>query len=57
MTALLNHGAGDIMEIAPAGGGETRLLPFTRQVAPQIDFEAGRIVVVPPAEIEGEPGD
>jgi 16S rRNA processing protein RimM len=53
VTALLNHGAGDIMEITP-GGGETRLLPFTRQVAPQIDFAAGRIVVVPPLEIEGE---
>jgi 16S rRNA processing protein RimM len=57
VTALLNHGAGDIMEIAPADGGETRLLPFTRQVAPEIDFAAGRIVIVPPAEIEGEPGD
>jgi 16S rRNA processing protein RimM len=54
VTGMLNHGAGDIMEIAPAAGGDTLLLPFTRQVAPEIDFAAGRIVVVPPPEIEGE---
>ena len=54
VTAILNHGAGDILEIAPPQGGETRLLPFTRSVAPEIDFEARRIVVIPPAEIEGE---
>jgi 16S rRNA processing protein RimM len=54
VTAILNHGAGDIMEIAPADGGETRLLPFTRAVAPEIDFAARRIVIVAPAEIEGE---
>jgi len=53
VTAVLNHGAGDILEIARADGGET-LLPFTRQVAPEIDFAAGRIVVRPPPEIEGE---
>ena len=52
VTALLNHGAGDILEIAPAGGGETRLLPFTQAVAPEIDFAAGRIVIVPPPEID-----
>jgi 16S rRNA processing protein RimM len=55
VAALVNHGAGDILEIAPAAGGETRLLPFTRAVAPEIDFAAGRIVIVPPDEIEGEP--
>jgi 16S rRNA processing protein RimM len=54
VTAVLNHGAGDILEISPAEGGETRLLPFTRAAAPEIDFEGRRIVVIPPAEIEGE---
>jgi 16S rRNA processing protein RimM len=54
VTAILNHGAGDILEIAPPDGGETLLLPFTRAVAPEIDFAGRRIVVVPPAEIEGE---
>jgi 16S rRNA processing protein RimM len=50
-----NYGAGDILEIAPEGGGETLLMPFTRAVAPTIDFEAGRIVIERPAEIAGEP--
>jgi 16S rRNA processing protein RimM len=55
VVALMNHGAGDILEIAPAEGGETLLLPFTRRVAPTIDFEAGRIVISPPREVEDEP--
>ncbi|MDE3176427.1 MAG: 16S rRNA processing protein RimM [Pseudomonadota bacterium] len=54
VTAVLNHGAGDILEITPAEG-EARLLPFTRQTAPEIDFSARRIVIAPPDEIEGEP--
>ncbi len=53
VVAVLNHGAGDILEIA-AEGGETLLLPFTKAVAPEIDFAARRIVVAPPSEIEGE---
>ena len=55
VTAVLNHGAGDILEIAPAAGGDTLLLPFTKQAAPEIDFSARRIVIAPPAEVEGEP--
>ena len=37
-----------------AGGGETLLLPFTKRVAPTIDFDAGRIVIEPPREVEDE---
>ena len=51
---LMNHGAGDVLEIAPAGGGETLLLPFTKSVAPRIDFADGRIVIEPPREVGGE---
>lgn len=50
---ILNYGAGDILEI-DVGGGATRLLPFTRAVAPTIDMRGGRVVVAPPDEIEGE---
>ena len=53
-TGLRNYGAGDILEIAPAAGGETLLLPFSKAVAPEIDFAGGRIVVAPPREIDGE---
>lgn len=51
---VLNFGAGDILEIAPAAGGETILLPFTRAAVPELDFPGGRIIVVPPREIEEE---
>ena len=54
VVSLMNHGAGDVLEIAPVGGGETLLLPFTKGVAPRIDFDAGRIVIEPPREVEGE---
>jgi len=54
VVALLNCGGGDILEIAPAGGGETLLLPFSRQVAPMIDFDARRIVIEHPHEIEDD---
>ncbi len=55
VAAVFNHGAGDILEIAPTGGGTTLLLAFTRAAAPEIDFGSGRIVVIPPAEIEARP--
>ena len=54
VVSLINHGAGDVLEIAPVGGGETLLLPFTKGVAPRIDFDDGRIVIEPPREVEGD---
>ncbi|RBP16526.1 16S rRNA processing protein RimM [Roseiarcus fermentans] len=50
VVAVSNYGAGDILEIAPGGGGESLLVPFTRAVVPEIDFAAGRMVVAPPAD-------
>ena len=51
--AVLNHGAGDLLEIEPAGSGTRSLLvPFTRAAVPEVDVSAGRLVVDPPAEIE-----
>ncbi len=55
VVAVSNFGAGDILEVAPEGGGETLLLPFTRAVAVEIDFAGGRIVIEPPREVEGGP--
>lgn len=54
VTAIRNFGAGDILEIEPPEGGETALFPFVRKVAPTIDIAAGRIVIEPPNEVEGE---
>ena len=52
--AVQNFGAGDILEIAPPKG-PSLLVPFTKESVPAIDIAAGRLVVVPPIEVEIEP--
>jgi len=47
VTAILNFGAGDLVEIRPEGGGEPLMVPFTDTSVPEIDIAAGRMVVVP----------
>jgi len=54
VVSLTNHGAGDVLEIAPVSGGETLLLPFTKEVAPLVDFDSGRIVIERPREVDGD---
>ena len=51
VTAVLNFGAGDILEIKPASG-EPLLVPFTDTTVPDIDMQARRMVVVPPPTVE-----
>lgn len=51
VVAVNNYGASDIVEIAPAGGGDTLLLTFTEANVPEVDIEGGRLVVVPPEEL------
>jgi 16S rRNA processing protein RimM len=55
--AIHDFGAGDLLEIGPAGGGETLLLPFTAAVVAKVDIAAGRIVLDPPAEVEADSTD
>jgi 16S rRNA processing protein RimM len=55
--AAHNFGAGDLLEIEPAAGGLTRMLPFNEKVVPIVDIAAGRIVVAPPDEISAKPDD
>ena len=45
--AVLDHGAGDFLEIARPGAADL-LLPFTRAAVPTIDLPARRIVADPP---------
>jgi len=52
VVAVHNFGAGDIIEIAPEDGGPTLLVAFTEAAVPEVDIEAGRIVVIPPEELE-----
>jgi len=46
--AVLNHGAGDLLEIHGPGLKATVLLSFTQQAVPTVDLAAGRIVADPP---------
>jgi 16S rRNA processing protein RimM len=48
--AVHNFGAGDLLEIAPTGGGATLMLPFTQQVVPMVDIAGRRMQVVLPPE-------
>jgi 16S rRNA processing protein RimM len=45
--AVLDHGAGDILEIARPGASDL-LLPFTRAAVPTVDLGARRLVADPP---------
>ncbi len=45
--AILNHGAGDLLEVARPGGA-TVLIPFTVAAVPLVDIAARRIVADPP---------
>lgn len=53
VVAVHNHGGGDMIEIAPAEGGPTLLLPFTKTAVPVIDIANGKLVVDPPDEVSG----
>jgi len=54
--AVQNFGADDMLEIAPAGGGHSWYLPFTRDAVPEIDVAGGRVRIVRPVEVgEREP--
>jgi 16S rRNA processing protein RimM len=52
VTAVHNFGAGDIIEIMPAGGGAPLLLPFNDATVPKVELKTRRIVVVPPPQSE-----
>lgn len=45
---VVDHGAGDLLELSVPGRAETVLLPFTREAVPTVDLTAGRIVADPP---------
>ncbi len=47
---VLNHGAGDLLEISGTGPGQVLLLPFTKLNVPTVDLNAGRIIADPPEE-------
>ncbi len=52
--AVVNFGAGDLVEVSRAGLPSSELIPFTKANVPTIDFSVGRITIVPPVMV-GEP--
>lgn len=55
--SVQDFGAGDILEIDPALGGQTWYLGFTREAVPTVDIAGGKLTVVRPSEIEVRPED
>jgi 16S rRNA processing protein RimM len=51
VVAVQNFGAGDLLEVRPATGGATVLVPFTKEIVPDIDREAGWLLMLPPEGI------
>ena len=51
---LRNH-AGDLIEIKPATGGDTLLVPFTDATVPDIDIASRRLTLVLPEGLLDEP--
>jgi 16S rRNA processing protein RimM len=47
VVAVHDFGAGDIVEVLPAGGGTSMMLPFTAAFVPSVDLANRRIVVAP----------
>ncbi len=54
--SVQNFGASDMLEIAPAAGGPTWYLPFTRDAVPELHLVEGWLLAVRPTEVgEREP--
>ena len=46
---VVDHGAGDLLEITPLMSAETIFLPFTQAAVPTVELKSGKIVADPPA--------
>lgn len=57
IAAVLNHGAGDLLEIRGKGLGNGVLIPFTEAVVPTVDLTNGRVIVDPPEGLLDDPKD
>ena len=56
--SVQNFGADDMLEIAPATGGPTWYLPFTKDAVPDLHIADGWLLAVKPTEIgEREPDE
>jgi 16S rRNA processing protein RimM len=51
IVGIHDFGAGDLLELRPAGAGETVLMRFTEATVPVVDIAGGRIVIDPPPDL------
>lgn len=51
VSAVLNHGASDLLEIRRPGQRRTTLVPFTHDFVPTVDLTAGRIILDAPDDL------
>jgi 16S rRNA processing protein RimM len=54
---VMDHGAGDLLEIAVPALSETILLPFTKSAVPTVDLASGRVIADPPAGLFPDASD
>lgn len=54
IAAVLNYGAGDLLEISRPGIKETDVVPFNNACVPHVDLAAGSVTVIMPT-MTGEP--
>lgn len=54
IVAVQNYGAGDLLEVRLTGKRQTELVPFQDAFVPEVDIEAGRVVVVIAGESKDE---
>ena len=47
--SVIDHGAGDLLEITPPTTPETIFLPFSQAAVPTVDLKSGKIVADPPS--------
>ena len=52
VVAVLNYGAGDILEVRRAGEKRTDLYPMIEGVVVRVDIAGGMIVLAPPEEVD-----
>ena len=55
VSAIYDHGAGDILEVRDPRSGDTFLYPFTKAVVPEIRIADGFLVISPP--LDADPGE
>ena len=53
--SVQNFGAGDLLEIRQPDKRQSRFVPFTRAVVPEVDVKNARIVIDLPKEVDEQP--